>query len=174
MPTNIRISPRRAAVLALAALVSAAAFRPATAESRPSSPEAATPEAATPEAAARVAATHRVRMLFDDKGYRFEPARLTIDAGDRVTFVLVSGAPHNVEFDADSVPAAAKAKLAAAMPDAVSDLMGPMLMNDGETYTISFAGLPAGTYRYFCTPHVAMDMAATIVVRPARAGAKGD
>jgi plastocyanin len=30
---------------------------------------------------------------------------------------------------------------------------------------MSFAGAPKGTYRYFCTPHLAMGMKATITVQ---------
>ena len=53
------------------------------------------------------------------------------------------------------------------MPEAAAELMGPMLMADDATYTVSFAGLPAGSYKYVCTPHAAMDMKGEIVVRAA-------
>ncbi len=148
-----RAATRRGAFAAAAALVAAAAAPPAPAQRAP--------------------AAHRVRMLGDERGYRFEPAQLTVAPGDRVTFVLVSGAPHNVQFDETSVPAAARAALAAGMPDAPTELMGPMLATDGQTYTVSFAGVPPGTYKYLCTPHAAMNMAGTIVVRGGAAPAPG-
>ena len=116
--------------------------------------------ASAPAAAQR---THTVRMLGDEKGYRFDPAELTVSPGDRVRWVMVSGGPHNVQFD--SVPAAAKARLVAGMKDAIGELTGPLLLNPNEEYVIPFAGLPAGRYHYVCTPHVAMSMAAAIIVR---------
>jgi plastocyanin len=113
--------------------------------------------------------THTVRMLGDQRGYRFEPAELAVSPGDRVRFVMVSGGPHNVQFD--SVPAAGKARLAANMKDAISELTGPLLLNANEEYVIPFTGVAAGRYHYVCTPHVAMNMAGTIVVRGG--GARG-
>src|SRR3954468_21404257 len=68
--------------------------------------------------ATKVAATgadHEVKMVGDDKGYRFEPAELTIKSGDAVTFTMVSGGPHNVAFDPNTTPAAGKAQLDANM-----------------------------------------------------------
>lgn len=179
MPTHVLAAARRprGGLLVLAALtagcaVGAPAAGPRALALRPAgAPAAARPGITTAPwtAAPRAAAvtTHRVRMVGDEKGYRFVPARLTIDAGDRVTFVLGSGAPHNVQFDAASVPEAGRARLAANMRDAIGELTGPMLMDAGQTYTISFAGVPAGTYAYVCTPHQAMNMKGTIVVRAA-------
>lgn len=144
-------------------LVVGAAERALAADDRPRVAAPSTSVGAPQRAVAL--ATHRVQMIGDGRGYRFEPAKLTISPGDRVTFVLVSGAPHNVQFDEASVPDAAKSRLAANMPDAVAPLMGPMLMTERQAYTISFAGVPAGTYKYICTPHAAMQMTGTIVVR---------
>lgn len=158
--------PLRGGLLAAAALTAAVAAAPP-----------APPRGATLPPAANAPTVHRVRMIGDSKGYRFEPAQLTVAPGDRVSFVMASGGPHNVAFDEASVPAAARARLAANMPDA-TDLTGPLLMTEGQTYTIAFAGVPAGTYPYVCTPHAAMHMTGTIVVRGgaarrAPAGARG-
>jgi plastocyanin len=153
----------RPAIAAAGALVVAAAGHALAADAR-TGVAAPRPTADTREPAV-APVTHRVRMIGDERGYRFEPATVTVDPGDRVAFVLVSGAPHNVQFDEASVPEAAKARLAANMPDAVAPLMGPMLMAERQAYTVSFAGVPAGTYKYICTPHVAMQMTGTIVVR---------
>ena len=87
---------------------------------------AAAPGAAAAGAVAKVEATgaeHEVKMVGDDKGYRFEPAELTIKAGDKVTFTMVTGGPHNVAFDPDSIPAAGKAQLDANM-DKVHEYLG--------------------------------------------------
>jgi plastocyanin len=134
---------------------------------------AATPPAATPAtpAAGAVAAlpatgaTHDIKMIGDDKGYRFEPADITIKEGDAVRFTMVTGGPHNVSFDPTTVPADSKAQLDANMPQKLSELSSPMLMNPNETYTISFAGVKPGVYPFHCTPHLAMNMKGTITVQ---------
>ena len=108
---------------------------------------------------------HVVRMLGDERGYRFEPANLTVQQGDSVRFVMVSGGPHNIAFDSTSIPTGAKAKLSANMHSQIADLMGPLMLNADESYTLSFAGLPAGTYAYQCVPHLAMNQRGVITVR---------
>ena len=109
--------------------------------------------------------THEVKMVGDEKGYRFEPASITIKQGDGVKWVMVSGGPHNVSFDPNGIPAGAKDKLAANMPNQMSPLSSNFFMNPNESYTVSFAGLPKGTYNYFCTPHLAMGMKGTVTVQ---------
>lgn len=109
--------------------------------------------------------THEVKMIGDGTGYKFEPAELTIKAGDGVKFIMVSGGPHNVAFDPAALPAAAKAQLSANMPEQAGELSGKMLLNANETYTISFAGVPAGMYDFHCTPHLAMNMKGKITVQ---------
>jgi plastocyanin len=108
---------------------------------------------------------HEVRMVMEGNAARFEPAQLTIRAGDRVRFVTVSGAPHNVAFDPARVPAAARGPLAAGMPEQIQPLAGPLLMESDGSYTISFAGVPAGRYEFYCMPHVGMGMTGAITVR---------
>ena len=108
--------------------------------------------------------THEVKMIGDAQGYRFDPANLTIKAGDGVKWTLVSGPPHNVAFQ--NVPAAAKSQLVANMPDQTSgELSSKMYMNTGEGFTMSFASVPAGKYDYICTPHLAMGMKGSITVQ---------
>jgi plastocyanin len=137
---------------------------------------AATPSAATPAPAAgapaagavaalpATGATHEVKMIGDDKGYRFEPATLTIKTGDAVKFIMVTGGPHNIAFAADSLPADSKAQLDANMSSKMSELSSPMLMNPNEAYVISFAGVKPGNYPFHCTPHLAMNMKGVITV----------
>lgn len=109
--------------------------------------------------------TWEVKMIGDGTTYKFEPANLTIKAGDNVKWTMVTGAPHNVAFDPAEVLAAAKPQLMANMDGQLSELSGPMLMNANETYEISFANVPAGKYNYYCTPHLAMNMRGTITVQ---------
>src|SRR5437868_10608456 len=53
-------------------------------------------------------ATKTVNMVGDAKGYRFEPANITVKQGDGIKFVVVSGGPHNVAFDPATIPADVK------------------------------------------------------------------
>jgi plastocyanin len=109
--------------------------------------------------------THTVRMLGDATGYRFDPEKITVKRGDAVKWVMVSGGPHNVAFDAATLPSGAQTQLSANMPEQQGPLSGKMLMNANEEYTISFAGVPAGTYNYVCTPHLAMNMKGVVTVQ---------
>jgi plastocyanin len=109
--------------------------------------------------------TVSVQMLGDAKGYRFEPASITIKAGDGVKWVNTSGGPHNVTFWSDSVPSGAAAILGKNMPQTTSPMTGPLLLTPNQTYIVSFAGAPPGTYHYYCTPHLALGMKATVTVQ---------
>jgi plastocyanin len=109
--------------------------------------------------------TVTVNMVGDAKGYRFEPNNLTIKVGDGVKWVNVTGGPHNVTFWSDSIPAGAAAKLGANMPQTTAPLTGPLLVTPNQTYTVSFAGLPPGTYHFYCTPHLALGMIGKITVQ---------
>jgi plastocyanin len=104
-------------------------------------------------------------MLGDDKGYRFDPATLTIKVGDGVKFTNVSGPPHDVAFWADSIPQGAADALGKGMPNTTGPLTGPMLTNVGDSYTVNFAGVPAGTYHYYCPVHLALGMKAVLTVQ---------
>ena len=119
---------------------------------------------ATGTAAPISGTVHEVKMLGDATGYRFEPANLTIKAGDGVKWVMVSGGPHNVAFQ--NVPASAKSQLVANMPDQSSgELSSKMYMNANEGFTMSFANVPGGKYDYVCTPHLAMGMRGSITIQ---------
>ena len=106
---------------------------------------------------------HEVRMVGDEKGYRYEPADITIKAGDGIKWTMVSGGPHNVAFQ--NVAADAKAQLSANMPNQLSDLSSPMLINANETYEVSFANVKPGKYDYICTPHLANNMRGSVTVQ---------
>ena len=135
-------------------------------------PAAAAPAAAAPAAAAAgaVAAapitgtTHEVKMIGDEKGYRFEPAAITIKAGDGIKFVDVKGGPHNVAVDPASAGASA-AQLTANMPESTGELTGKMLVTDGDAWTMSWGKVAPGTYTVICTPHQAMNMLMKVTVQ---------
>ena len=126
---------------------------------------ATTPAPAAGAPAPITGTTHEVKMVGDDKGYRFEPADITVKAGDGIKFIMVSGGPHNVAFDPATIPADVKPQLSANMPNQAGELSSPMFMNANEEYVISFANIKPGQYPYHCTPHLAMNMKGTITVQ---------
>src|SRR5579863_2028059 len=96
--------------------------------------------------------TWNVQMIGDQKGYRFEPATLTIKVGDGIKFTNVTGGPHNVAFNtlpAEGADSANAKQLAANMPAQtgagpsakIGDLSSPLLTAPNDTYTVSFAGV---------------------------------
>jgi plastocyanin len=107
--------------------------------------------------------TVEVKMIGDGTTYKFDPANVTIKQGDGIKWIMTSGGPHNVAFI--DTPAAAQSQLSANMPNQMKDLTSPMMMTANETYTVSFANVPAGTYNYHCEPHAAMGMKGTITVQ---------
>jgi plastocyanin len=129
----------------------------------------ATPEqpAAAPAAApaAGGGGTHDVMMVLDGSTYKFDPAELTIKAGDVVNFHNKSGGPHNVSFWADSIPAGGADVLKGTMPDQMAPLEGPLLTEQDAVYKVSFAGAPTGDYKFYCLPHLALGMHGKISVQ---------
>jgi plastocyanin len=114
--------------------------------------------------AAPAQTTHEVKMYMEGANARFEPATITIRRGDQIRFVTVTGAPHNVWFDPARVPDAAEEALSAGMPNQMAPLAGPFV-GAGESYTVSFTGVPAGRYEVFCMPHTGLDMKGVVIVQ---------
>lgn len=167
-------------VALVASAVAASAFMGACGGgSKDAAPAASsTPAAAAPAAGAPAASgtampitgkTWEVKMIGDGNSYKFDPADLTIKEGDGIKFTVVSTPPHNVAFDAAQpalADAAVKAQLDANMgPNKIGELSSPLLLNIGDSYTISFAGIKPGKYNFNCTPHLAMNMKGTITVQ---------
>jgi plastocyanin len=158
------------------ALVASAIMFAACGGGSETTPATETP-AATPAAEAAPAAgavtmapatgtVHEIKMVGDDKGYRFEPANLTIKSGDAVKFVAVSGFPHNVAFNGATLAPAVKSQLDANFGTArLAELSSQMYLAANEGFTLSFANIPAGAYEFNCTPHLAMNMKGVITVQ---------
>lgn len=127
-------------------------------------PAATTPTTGAAAAAAITGTTHEIKMVGDAQGYRFEPANITVKAGDGIKFIMISGGPHNVAFDAATVPADSKDQLFANMPNA-TDGSSPMMMNPNEAWTLSLGNIKPGKYPFHCTPHLAMGMKGEITVQ---------
>src|SRR5439155_9339750 len=102
-------------------------------------------------------ATKTVNMVGDAKGYRFEPANITVKQGDGIKFVVVSGGPHNVAFDPATIPPDVKPQLDANMgTDKMGELSSNMKTNNGESVTVSFGKIKPGQYPFHCVPHLAL------------------
>jgi len=139
-------------------------------KSAASQAEAATPAPAATAAAATTAepagAVVEVKMIGNGTSQAaFDPGKLTIKTGTTVRFINVAGGPHNVAFYADSVPKGGVEALKKGMPNPMGDLTGPFLTQPNEKYDVSFAGAPAGVYKGYCMPHVALGMHITITVQ---------
>jgi plastocyanin len=129
----------------------------------------ATPDQAAPAAGDAAPAaggtTHDVNMVLEGSSYKYVPDQLTIKSGDVVRFHNVSGGPHNVSFWADSIPGGAADALKAGMPDQMAPLEGSLLTEVNAVYTVNFAKAPAGEYKYYCLPHLALGMKGKLTVQ---------
>jgi len=139
-------------------------------KSAASEAEAATPAPANTSAAAAstepAGAVVEVKMTGNGTSLAaFEPNKLTIKTGTTIRFINVSGGPHNVAFYADSVPKGAVEALKKGMPNPMGDLTGPFVTQPNEKYDVSFTGAPAGLYKGYCMPHVALGMHIAITVQ---------
>lgn len=120
---------------------------------------------------------HSVQIIYDRRRARFDPQMLTVVEGEAVTFTNVEGGPHNVAFWPDGIPGGSRERLAANISDPLaatarsapdSDIQSPFTMNVNDGVTVSFAGVPLGTYRFRCVAHQALDEVGviTVVARP--------
>jgi plastocyanin len=122
--------------------------------------------AAEQQAAAPAGPVVEVKMTGTGSTAAFEPPALTIAPGTTIRFINVSGGPHNVAFWGDSIPAGAAVVLNAAMAGrTMADLSGMMVTQPNEAFDISFTGAPAGLYKGYCLPHLALGMKIDITVR---------
>ena len=133
-------------------------------------PDQAAPAADTAAPAGNAApaaggTTHDVNMVLEGSSYKYVPDQLTIKSGDVVRFHNVSGGPHNVSFWADSIPGGAAEALKAGMPDQMAPLEGSLLTEPNGIYTVNFAKAPAGEYKFYCLPHLALGMKGKLTVQ---------
>ena len=104
--------------------------------------------------AAQEPVVHEVKLLFDEQGFRFEPAGILIQPGDTVRFVSISGGPHTATlYSGQGLAAGTAVRIPEGAPAVSSDLLF-----DGATFDIVFdpALFPQGTYDYFCLPHMVL------------------
>lgn len=98
------------------------------------------------------AATHTVKMGSDQGALVFDPASITIQSGDTVTWVNNKAFPHNIVFDTKDT----------AVADKLSSKK--LMAAPGATHEVTF-DVPAGEYSYFCTPHRGAGMAGKVIVQ---------
>jgi plastocyanin len=108
---------------------------------------------------------HTIEMAYKGEKMVFSPAKLSISLGDKVTFVMVSGAPHTVTFYKAKVPgntSEEKSRLAEFLSYKKND---GYFHKPGETYTVHFIDVPKGKYHFYCLPHQGMGMKGMIKVK---------
>ena len=93
-----------------------------------------------------------VKMITEGAENRFEPQNVTVNRGDVVRFVLVSGV-HNVSFPASSNAGAQ------GLPATSGFLSAP-----GQTHEV-VADFPAGDYSFQCDPHAMLGMVGKLTVQ---------
>jgi len=134
-------------------------------------PEAAagSPAAEAPAMAAAPAATGAtidVSMELVGSTYKYDPATITVKAGDVIKFHNKNGGPHNLAFDAAGIPSGSQAAVDAALgANKMGPLTGALLVEPDAIFTFSTAGLPAGTYNFHCTPHQALGMKGVLTIK---------
>ena len=138
--------------------------KPADQAATPAAPADGAP-AAQVNGAPATGATHDVQMTMVGADYRFVPSDIVVGVGDAVRFTNVQAVAHNVQFYADSIPSGAGPMLDANMPNRMAPLASNLILTQGETYTISFAGTPLGEYKFTCLPHMALGMYGKITVK---------
>jgi len=90
------------------------------------------------------AETHEIKMG-GRKGLVFEPKKLTITAGDTLTFINKKMYPHNVIFEGHP------------------ELSQKKLMNKKkESFSVAIS--EPGEYSFYCTPHKSAGMKGTVIV----------
>jgi plastocyanin len=99
--------------------------------------------------------TYTVKMGSDKGMLVFDPAKLTIKAGDTVKWVNNKVPPHNVVFDGAKNPEKS--------PELAKSLSHKqLLMNPGQSFEDTF-NVP-GDYTYYCEPHRGAGMVGKITV----------
>ena len=93
------------------------------------------------------AETFTVKMGADNGMLAFQPATVTIKAGDTVKWMNNKLPPHNIMFEGD----------------AASKSHDQLMFTPGEAYEATFD--TAGTYSYYCSPHRGAGMAGKVVVQ---------
>jgi plastocyanin len=108
---------------------------------------------------------HEVRLLNTSSNvFRFEPTRVNARPGDVLEFVVVSGGPYVIGFEARDLAEADRALLDQAIPGHSAPLRGPVLEGKGNRLRIILPGLARGAYRFASITHLAYRMGGVLVI----------
>lgn len=94
--------------------------------------------------------TVEVKMGADNGMLAFQPAKVTIQAGDTIKWVNNKLAPHNVVFDSS-------------VKNADKLTHKGLAFAPGESFEATFT--EPGEYTYYCEPHRGAGMVGTIIVQ---------
>lgn len=134
--------------------------QPGTADQPGAAGEAGAPAAGTPTTGG---ATHDVNMVLEGSSYKYVPDKLTVGPNDLIRYHNKSGGPHNVAFWTDSIPSGAASAIT--VPDPMAPLSSKLAVAPDEVIEVKLNNAPAGEYKYYCTPHLALGMKASLTVK---------
>jgi plastocyanin len=120
----------------------------------------------TAVAPAQAQRVHQVKLVHAGGDlFRFEPVRVNAHPGEVLEFVVQSGGPYVVGFEALDLPEAARTLLDQAIPDPTGALRGPVLAGPESRFRIVLPALPPGSYRFTSVTHVAYRMGGILVIK---------
>ncbi|WP_042665970.1 plastocyanin/azurin family copper-binding protein [Haloferax sp. ATB1] len=99
--------------------------------------------------------TAEVKMVTTDNGYHFEPHVVRVNVGGTVTFHNESGTHSTTAYHPDN-------DQPQLVPDGAASWDSGILSEEGATFEHTFE--TEGVYHYYCTPHEALGMIATVIV----------
>lgn len=97
-------------------------------------------------------------------GLKYEPAEITVKAGEAVRWKNESLVTHTVTAD----PSKARRANDASLPPGAKPFNSGDISSGG---TFEYTFTVPGTYRYFCIPHESMGMVGVVIVKPAASAA---
>lgn len=122
--------------------------------------------AASAPAPAQAQRVHEVRLERVGEGadFRFRPAEVRVAPGEIVEFVVVSGGPYVIGFEAGDLRPRDRAALDAAIPDRSAELRTSVLRGPGSRLRLVVPDLEKGTYRFTALTHIAYRMTGRLVL----------
>jgi plastocyanin len=132
-----------------------------TAAPQQPAPGADSPAAAAPSGGA--GKTHDVNMVLEGSSYKYVPDQLNVGSNDLIRYHNKSGGPHNVAFWSDSIPKGADKAIT--VTDPMAPLSSKLAVAPDEVIEVKLNNAPAGEYKYYCTPHLALGMKARLTVK---------
>jgi plastocyanin len=117
-------------------------------------------------APARAQEVHQVKLVHaSGELFRFEPNRINARPGEVLDFVVVSGGPYVLGFEAQDLSPTDREILNNAIPERSGFLRGPVLPGPGSGFRVVLPGLSKGSYRFASVTHLAYRMGGLLVIR---------